>query len=186
MADVTDTIETGREMRPAMVRVWDPFVRIFHWSLVGLFAFAWATGDEWGKAHELAGYVIAGLVALRVIWGFVGPAHARFSDFIRSPVVTIRFLADTMRMKARRYIGHNPAGGMMVLALLAMIAVIATTGYMMTTNAYWGVEWVEEVHEGAVNITLGLVVLHVAGVIFAGIEHKENLVKAMITGWKRR
>ena len=186
MADATDTIETGREMRPGMVRVWDPFVRIFHWSLVGLFAFAWATGDEWGKAHELAGYVIAGLVALRVIWGFVGPAHARFSDFIRSPVVTIRFLADTMRMKARRYIGHNPAGGMMVLALLAMIAVIATTGYMMTTNAYWGVEWVEEVHEGAVNITLGLVVLHVAGVIFAGIEHKENLVKAMITGWKRK
>ncbi|MEZ5870690.1 MAG: cytochrome b/b6 domain-containing protein [Nitratireductor sp.] len=186
MEDVKDTIETGREMRPGMVRVWDPFVRFFHWSLVGLFAFAWVTGDEWGKAHELAGYVIAGLVGLRVIWGFVGPAHARFSDFIYSPVVTIRFLADTMRMKASRYIGHNPAGGMMVLGLLMMIPVIAITGFMMTTNAFWGVEWVEDVHKASVNVTLGLIVLHVAGVIFAGIEHKENLVKAMITGWKRK
>ena len=89
-------------------------------------------------------------------------------------------------MRARRYIGHNPAGGAMVILLIAMISGIVTTGYMMTTDTWWGIEWVEDVHKTLVYATLGLIVLHVAGVILASIEHRENLVRAMITGWKRR
>jgi cytochrome b len=176
---------TGGAMPPGTVKVWDPFVRIFHWSLVGLFAFAFLTGDEWQNPHELAGYTIAGLVCARILWGLFGSRHARFSDFVRSPLRILGFLKETATLSAPRYIGHNPAGGVMVLALLAAIGVIAATGYMMTTDAYWGVGWVEEAHEIAAWSTLGLVALHVAGVVLAGIEHRENLVKAMITGRKR-
>lgn len=161
-------------------------VRIFHWSLVGLFAFAFFTGDEWDRAHEIAGYAIAGLVAFRLVWGFVGSRHARFADFIRTPRTVLAFLRDTARLRAPRHLGHNPAGGAMVVALLAAISIISATGYMMTTDAYWGVGWVEEVHEVAVFATLGLVALHVAGVAIASVEHRENLVASMFTGRKRR
>ena len=185
MAPVKATMEAGDIQSPATVRVWDPLVRIFHWSLVGLFTFAFLTGDEWQKPHEVAGYIIAGLIGFRVIWGFAGSRHARFSSFIYRPSAVAGFLADTMRMKARRYLGHNPAGGLMVLGLLLAIVVISLSGWMMTTDAYWGVGWVEELHEAAAFTALGLVALHVGGVIVASFEHGENLVRAMVTGRKR-
>jgi cytochrome b len=168
-----------------MMRVWDPFVRIFHWSVVGLFALAFVTGDEVEWLHLTAGYAIAGLVALRILWGFVGPRHARFADFVRSPGAVLAYLSAVAAGRAPRHLGHNPAGGAMVLALIAMIAAIAVTGFMMTTDAYWGAEWVESLHEGLVYATLGLIGLHVAGVVLTGLAHGENLVKAMVTGRKR-
>jgi cytochrome b len=171
--------------QPATVRVWDPFVRIFHWSVVGLFALAFVTGDEIEWLHLTAGYAIAGLVALRILWGFVGPRHARFVDFVRSPRATAAYLSSVVAGRAPRHLGHNPAGGAMVLALIAMITAIAVTGFMMTTDAYWGAEWVESLHEGLVYATLGLVGLHVSGVVLTGLAHGENLLKAMITGRKR-
>jgi cytochrome b len=167
------------------VRVWDPFVRTFHWSLVSLFALAFVTGDEIEWLHIRIGYAIAALVALRIIWGFVGPRHARFTDFVRSPREIAAYLRQAVRSKAPRHLGHNPAGGAMVVALLAMIIGIAATGFTMTTDAFWGSEWVEDLHKGFVYATIGLIVLHVAGVVFSGLEHGENLVKAMITGRKR-
>lgn len=172
-------------MQPATVRVWDPLVRIFHWSLMALFAFAFVTADEWDKAHETAGYAIAALVVVRIIWGLFGSRHARFSDFVRGPSAVARFLTDSVSLKAKRHLGHNPAGGAMVLALLLSISVIAITGFMMTTDAFWGVEWVEDAHELVAYGTLGLIALHVGGVIFASFEHSENLVKSMLTGRKR-
>ncbi len=186
MTEASSSANAGSDPLPVEVRVWDPFVRMFHWSLVGLFAFAFATGDEWDRPHEIAGYIIAGLVALRVFWGFVGSSHARFSNFVRGPGEVIRFVRDTLRFRAPRHLGHNPAGGIMVVALLLAISVVCATGYMMTTDAFRGAEWVEEVHEVAVYGTLGLVVLHVLGVIAASSEHSENLVLAMFTGRKRR
>lgn len=178
-------LEAGGAMPPATVRVWDPFVRVFHWSLAGLFAFALLTGDEWQRPHEAAGYAIAALVAARILWGFVGGRHARFSSFVRSPAETIRFVAAMARFSAPRHLGHNPAGAAMILALLGAIGVIAATGHMMTTDAYWGIVWVEELHEAAAYATLGLIALHVAGVALASVEHGENLVRAMFTGRKR-
>ncbi|SOC44067.1 cytochrome b [Rhizobium subbaraonis] len=181
----------GRETKAAerlptrAVRVWDPFVRISHWSMVALLLISYLTGDEWRAAHLFSGYVIMALLLARVVWGFFGSRHARFSDFAYPPRATLGFLVDALRGRARRYLGHNPAGGAMILALLFMIAGIATTGYMMTTDAYWGVEWVEIAHETFVNVTLGLVCLHVAGVVLASIEHRENLVGSMVTGSKR-
>lgn len=185
MTDISDK-QSGREMRPETEKVWDLLVRIFHWSLLGLFIFAYFTGDEWDWAHERAGYAIAALIAVRIVWGVIGSKHARFSDFIYSPTTVIAFLRDTVAMRAKRYIGHNPAGGAMVIALIISIIAISVSGYMMTMDMFWGEKWVEEVHEISVNGTLVLVALHVIGVLFASFEHKENLVKSMITGLKRR
>lgn len=185
MSPLAESNDAGRVSQLATVRVWDPLVRLFHWSLIAAFAVAWLTGDELQRLHVAAGYVIVGLVAFRLLWGLVGTAHARFSDFVRRPSVVIGHLIDTMNLRAKRYIGHNPAGGAMVIALLAMLAATCATGVMMTTKTFWGVEWVEEAHEGAANLTLILVGLHLAGVVTASVQHRENLVAAMITGRKR-
>ena len=182
---VTPPASIGSPAAPRTVKVWDPLVRLFHWSLLAAFVTAWATGDELKSVHEIAGYTIAGLLVFRVFWGLFGSTHARFTDFVRRPSVVIGYLADTARLRARRYIGHNPAGGAMVVALLVMLSVICGSGILMTTDAFWGVEWVEETHEIAVNVTLVLIALHIAGVLFASLEHGENLVAAMITGRKR-
>lgn len=186
MASVSSTGSSGERVRDDKIRVWDPLVRIFHWSLVGGFVVAYVTADEWDKAHEFVGYLVAGLIAFRLIWGFVGSRHARFSNFVHRPSTVITFLKDSLAMKAKRYVGHNPAGGAMVIALLLAITGISATGYMMTMDMFWGAEWVEDVHEVLVNGTLVFIVLHVGGVILASFEHKENLVRSMITGLKRR
>lgn len=192
----TDAVEAGGAMPPATatkpsvskgpaVRVWDPFVRIFHWSLVAMFIVAFVTGDEIERMHIAVGYTIAGLVVARSIWGFIGHRHARFSNFVRRPAETLDYMRKAVRGRAPRYIGHNPAGGLMTIALLGMILAISGTGFMMTTNSFWGAEWVEDLHEGLVYATMGLIALHVAGVIVTSVEHRENLVRAMITGRKR-
>ena len=185
---MTLVVEDDAEARSTgvrTVRVWDPLVRVFHWSLVAAFVVAWATGDELMSVHEFAGYVIMGLIAFRIVWGFVGPRHARFADFVKAPETVVGYLRGSFRRRAPRYLGHNPAGGAMVVFLLVMLIAITATGYMQTTDAFWGVRWVRETHEIAVNITLAAIFLHVVGVIFASVEHRENLVKAMVTGKKK-
>ncbi len=186
MGSASSTISSGEQRQDGKIRVWDPLVRIFHWSLVGGFAVAYVTADEWDKAHELVGYIVAGLIAFRLFWGLVGSRHARFSDFIYRPSTIVGFIKDSLAMKGQRYVGHNPAGGAMVIALLLAMAGISATGYMMTLDMFWGAEWVEDAHEILVNGTLLLIILHVGGVILASFEHKENLVRSMITGLKRR
>ena len=179
-------IEAGGAMPPATVKVWDLFVRVFHWSLATLFIVAYATGDDAQLVHIAVGYGIVGLVALRVIWGFVGPHHARFSSFVRSPRQVLGYLRDVATFKAPRHLGHNPAGGAMITALLIMLTATGMTGYMMTTDAFWGAKWIEEIHEAFASLTVGLLILHVFGVLFSSLVHRENLVRAMITGRKRR
>ena len=103
------------------ITVWDPLVRVFHWSLVGAFAFAFVTGDEWTRPHAIAGYVVGALIAFRMIWGVVGTRHARFSDFVRGPRVVLAYLSRLMSGNAPRMLGHNPAGGAMIVLLLIML-----------------------------------------------------------------
>jgi cytochrome b len=185
MSVANQGIGAGGVSPPATVKVWDPFVRVFHWSLVALFIAAFATGDESERWHVMVGYAIAALVGLRVAWGFVGPTRARFTDFVKSPGAVLAYLRDALSLRAKRYLGHNPAGGVMILALLVALAGTCATGYMMTTKAWWGSHELEEVHEAFANGTLALIALHLVGVVFASFEHGENLVRAMINGRKR-
>ncbi len=175
----------GETTSPAAVKVWDIGVRAFHWSLVAAFAAAWITADEWERPHELLGYAAVGLVVFRFAWGFVGSSNARFASFVRGPRAVIAYLADIASGRERRYLGHNPAGAAMILALLSGVAGLGATGYAMTLDAMWGVKWIEELHEALAYAMLALVALHVAGVAIASLRHGENLVRAMITGRKR-
>jgi cytochrome b len=172
-------------MRGATVRVWDPAVRIFHWSLAVTILIAWLTADEWKDVHLWAGYAAAALITFRLIWGLIGSRHARFTDFVRSPASILRYLRDVVTGRDVRHVGHNPAGGVMILALMLTVAAIAATGWMQTRDAFWGAEWLEELHETLANGLVILIFLHIAGVIFASVRHGENLVFAMITGDKR-
>jgi len=193
------------------VRVWDPFVRIFHWSLVTAFVVAYVTEDDPMWLHEIAGYVVLGLVIFRLVWGVVGTRYARFSNFVCSPVVVKQYLTTFFKPDAPRYYGHNPAGGWMVVALLIMLALTSWTGIKLEEvetsgqasqaieiinsahaddghedNVNQDNEFWEEIHEVTANITLLLIFVHIAGVLFTGFFHGQNLVRAMWTGKKNK
>jgi cytochrome b len=198
----------------AMVRIWDPLIRIGHWVLVAAFATAYLTGGEPQWLHTFAGYAIATTVAVRILWGFIGPRRARFSDFVTGPGRVLAYLRDLLTVRAERHLGHSPAGGAMTVALLFALALTALSGMAMLavedgkgplagivtaqTLPAWvgedddhgehdeGGEAFEEIHEVAANATLLLVLLHLAGVFWASRAHHENLVRAMIDGRKRR
>jgi cytochrome b len=195
---------------PETVTIWDPFVRIGHWTLVAAFAVAYITAGDSPEVHEWAGYVVAAYVLVRVVWGFIGSRHARFADFAYGPVRAVRYLLDAARQRSRRYLGHSPAGGAMVFLLLFMLAGTTLTGMAVlagshgegplsgliektapveTTAASPGDEpesALREIHELFANVTLILIALHLGGVLLASMSHNENLVRSMITGRKRR
>ncbi len=213
--------------------VWDPLVRLGHWLLVALFAVSYLSGEEGGQLHIWSGYAIAALVIVRVAWGFVGPAHARFTDFLFTPARIARYVKNLVVGHPKRFIGHSPAGGVMVVLLLAALAGTTFTGMAQYAQeegagplAPWyaaaverpdapsvigsaradegeageygeafargegeeaeGGEAFEEIHETLANLTLALVAVHIAGVLHASWVHHENLIKAMVTGRKRR
>jgi cytochrome b len=181
---------------PSQIYVWDPFVRLFHWTLVVAFTVAYLTEDDLLTVHVWAGYLVGGLIVARVIWGFVGPAHARFAEFLCSPADTLRYVRDLVLFRAQRHLGHSPGGGAMVILLLLFLAATVVTGLVVyggeqQAGPLAGMftkdtgESVEEVHELLANITLGLVLAHIAAVVLASFVHGENLVRAMFTGYKR-
>lgn len=183
------------------VKVWDPLVRVFHWTLVAAFFTAYFTEgeDETLTLHTWAGYIVLGLILVRLLWGFIGTRHARFSDFVYRPAAVKDYVVSLLKLHPRRYLGHNPAGGLMIVALI--VSLFMTTFFGMALYAAgeqagplagWlgtlGESWedvFEEVHEFFANFTLFLVVVHVAGVIVESLMHGENLVRAMFTGRKR-
>jgi len=179
------------------VYVWDPFVRLFHWTLVVGFTVAYLTEDDLLNVHVWAGYLVGALIVARVIWGFVGPARARFSDFIYPPDTTFRYVRNLVLFRAERHLGHSPGGGAMVMLLLLFLAATVVTGLVVyggdqQAGPLAGMftkdtgEAMEEVHEVIANITLALVLAHIAAVVFASFVHRENLVRAMVTGYKRQ
>jgi cytochrome b len=175
---------SGSTTPGAQVHVWDPFVRVFHWGIVVLFATAFLSPDEkW--LHEPVGYVVLALVVARIFWGFVGSGYARFSSFVASPGAVLQYLRLLWQRRAPRHLGHNPAGGAMIVLLLAMLVVTGTSGWMSETDRWFGVEWVTRLHAITAHLVLILVGLHVTGVIVSSLLHGENLVRAMITGRKQ-
>lgn len=178
MSETTDKART--------IKVWDLVVRVFHWSLVVAFAVAWLfPDDDYEAIHRPVGYLVMVLIAVRLAWGIWGSRYARFAQFVRGPAVVVRYLADIAKARELRYLGHNPAGGAMVVALLATVGGICLSGWLMTTDAFWGSGPMEMAHETLTNIALGLIALHIAGVVLACVRHRENLVRAMFTGRKR-
>jgi len=182
------------------VRVWDPLLRIFHWTLVVAFTVAFFTDDEdLLLPHVWAGYVVVGLLVFRLLWGFVGTHHARFADFVFRPSRVVSYLWDTLQGEGKRYLGHNPAGGWMIILLLVMLSLISVTGLVLYgADEHAGPlaglmagagedveETFEALHEFFANFTLFLVIVHLAGVAVESILHKENLVWAMLSGYKR-
>ena len=185
--------------QPGQVEVWDPLVRVFHWSLASLFLIAYVTEDELISLHTWAGYAVLGLIVMRVLWGFVGSRYARFSSFVFGPAHIKQFLKDTLLLRAQRYLGHNPAGGAMILLMLISLAIATVSGIALYgaaeqagPMAAWfvgaGEGWkdgLEGLHEFFANFTVLLIVVHVGGVVMESLIHRENLVRAMLTGLKR-
>lgn len=166
------------------IKVWDPFVRIFHWSLVGLFAANALVIDGEEKLHHLAGYAIAALVLARVVWGVIGTRHARFSDFPPSLAGALDQVSEMATGRTPRHLGHTALGALMIYNLLATLSVIALSGWLMTTDAFWGVQWPETLHEGAVNWAEFSALLHILAVIVESLRTRVNLPRAMISGYK--
>jgi len=180
------------------IKVWDLLIRLFHWSLVMAFIIAYASEDDFMLIHSYAGYTIMGLLLIRVVWGVIGTKYARFSDFVRPPREALNYIKDTAHFKAKRYLGHNPAGGLMIIALLLSLLLTTLTGLgaygvegsgplasWFSGIGHFGKEAFEEVHEFFANFTLFLIIIHIAGVILGSISHGENLVRAMFTGTKQ-
>ena len=163
------------------MKVWDALVRVAHWTLVACVAAAWFTHQ---RLHEWIGYTALAVVALRFLWGWIGSRHARFTSFVLSPEKTLRYVGALIHGTEPRYLGHNPLGGWMIVALLSGVAIVGATGWLAVTDRYWGVGWVRDLHELCADGLLALVALHVAGVVQAGLRHRENLVRAMLTGTK--
>ncbi|MGM0516592.1 MAG: cytochrome b/b6 domain-containing protein [Pseudomonadota bacterium] len=183
------------------VPVWDRFVRLFHWLLVGGFFTAYLVEDDWIGVHVWAGYLVFSLVVLRIAWGFVGSEHARFADFVRRPRIVLDYVKAMLSGRPRRLLGHNPVGGVMVLTLMGSLLATTVLGMLLLgaepgqalsgfvsqlgLAGESGEEALEDVHEFLANFTLALIGLHVLGVLFSSLQHRENLPRAMVTGRKR-
>jgi cytochrome b len=178
------------------INVWDPLIRVFHWSLVATFFLAFITEDDWLDLHVTAGYTVAMLIGFRLLWGLIGTRYARFSQFVKSPSTVFQHLKEIMTFNVPHYVGHNPAAAAMIISLIISIIMVSITGMAIIASAGQGplagtfvagvnAEWMEDVHEFFANFTMLLVVLHVAGVVVSSFLENDNLIKAMITGRKK-
>lgn len=167
------------------IRVWDPFIRLFHWSLAAAFTANALFVDDESALHIYLGYAILALVLARVVWGFVGTAHARFASFPPSRSGAYGQLIDMATGRTTRHIGHTPLGALMIYNLLLSLLVVCLSGYLMTTDMFAAAGWPEEMHEAAVAWTEMSVLLHIGAVIVESRRSGVNLPRAMVTGTKR-
>ncbi len=176
---------TASAGRGARVLVWDWPTRLGHWLMAGSFALAWLTseGEAWQKVHLAAGYTFGALLLFRLAWGLVGTRYARFAQFVKSPRAAWHYLTSLLSAAPQHHTGHNPAGAWAILALLGLGAVTVASGWANFNEL--GGEWLEEVHEALASLMLGVVVVHLAGVLIGSLAHRENLARAMLDGYKQ-
>lgn len=172
-------------MKSGEIRVWDPLLRVLHWSLVLLCGAAWVTAEHTEQAHEAFGIAIAAIVGIRLLWGFIGSRYARFADFVRPPREALAYLRNLLTGRSPHYAGHNPAGGLSAIALLVTMLFVAASGWAAVHGPLAGAHWLEEAHEIAAGALGALVAVHLIGVVVSSIAGRENLVRAMLTGRKR-
>lgn len=171
---------------PAGVPVWDRFVRFFHWTLVGCVLLNFFVVDDGETVHQWLGYTATALVVARIGWGFVGSPHARFADFFPTPARLRAHLRHLWRGEPDPSIGHNPLGALMMLALMALVLALGLSGFLQTTDRFWGEEWLQELHEGFGQALMALAGLHAASALVMGRIERTRLVRAMVTGVKQR
>ncbi|MDO8958338.1 MAG: cytochrome b/b6 domain-containing protein [Rhodocyclaceae bacterium] len=170
------------------ILVWDFPTRIFHWTLALSFAGAYLTAEaeRWRDIHVICGYLMLGMIGFRLVWGLVGSRHARFADFVRGPAAVLRYLRSLLSRSPERHVGHNPAGAIAVVLLLALGLGSGISGWMMFNESGGAqlADVLEDLHETLGNAMLAVVAIHVLGVIVASRLHRENLIAAMVTGYK--
>jgi len=165
--------------------------------MVVAFVISWSTQEEYYNLHLQAGYATLGLICMRLVWGFIGSKHARFTDFICSPKATIAYLKLLLHGDSKRYIGHNPAGGAMVALLLTGLLVVTLSGIaldaaenwsgpMSEMNLYRYTSFIKSIHSTSTDLLLVAISFHLLGVFYSSLAHRENLIKSMITGKKRK
>jgi cytochrome b len=166
------------------ILVWDAPVRVFHWLMVLSFAGAYlsAESERWRLLHVTLGYTMAGLVVFRILWGLAGTRYARFASFVRGPKAVARYLSTIVRGQPEHHTGHNPAGALAIVALLALTLAIAASGWAIYNEV--GGNWLEDIHEVVANLMLAVVGFHIAGVVVSSWLHRENLALAMLNGRK--
>jgi cytochrome b len=166
------------------ILVWDFPTRIFHWTLALSFtgAFLTAESERLRDIHLLCGYLVLGLIGFRLVWGIIGSRHARFTAFVRGPAAVLGYLRSLLAGKPEHHVGHNPAGAIAIVLLLGVGLGTGIAGWM-TFNDIGG-DMLEELHEGLANAMLALVAIHLAGVLVSSAVHRENLVGAMVSGYK--
>jgi cytochrome b len=178
------------------VKVWDLTVRLTHllFGALVLGAFLTAEEDSNTRLHTRLGLILLGLVIFRVVWGFVGTKHARFTDFVRSPTEVVKALGAMIRGRPGHFLGHNPVGAVMVIALLVALLTVAVSGVLIALGPEWSGPLtmskatghaIKELHEGAAEVLPVLIGLHVLGVVLSSVLEKQNLIKGMVTGFKR-
>jgi cytochrome b len=169
---------------PSRILVWDIPTRIFHWLLVLCFVVAYLTSESerWQLWHVTAGYVFGALLLFRLVWGVVGSRYARFRQFVRGPASVLVYMRSLLSSKPDHYTGHNPAGAWAILGIMGLGFLTVLTGWA-SFNDYG--DWIGELHEGIVNVLLLIIGIHVVGVLVSSLLHRENLVRAMINGYKR-
>ena len=174
------------DMSPTTTRilVWDAPTRIFHWLLAASFTGAYLTAESerWRDVHVMLGYTLLGLIAFRLVWGLIGTRYARFRSFAFGPRQVVEYVRSLLSPAPRHYVGHNPAGSWAIYLMLGLGALAGASGY--ASYADIGGEWMEDLHEGLASAMLGIVVIHVLGVIVSSLIHRENLTRSMITGYK--
>ncbi len=167
------------------ILVWDLPVRLGHWLMVGGFALAWLTGDSetFRLVHVIAGSTVLAVATFRLPWGFIGSRYARFVDFVRGPAAVKDYSLSLLRLQPNHHVGHNPAGGWAIVLLLGLGIVTGLVGWAVYNDI--GGDWLGELHEGLAVAMLTVVIVHVAGVISGSVLHGENLVRAMVNGYKQ-
>ena len=172
------------ETENTTVKVWDWPVRVFHWTLAASVLGAFVTGEneDFERLHQTLGWVAAGLIAFRVVWGLVGTRYARFTEFISSPAQVWAYIKSLRSGQPQHFVGHNPVGAVAVMLLMGLTALSVYTGWLALAED--AAEWLEEAHEIAANTLITVVLVHVIGVLWGSRTHGENLLKAMLTGRK--
>ena len=166
------------------ILVWDLPVRVFHWLLALSFAGAFVTAESerYRDIHVVLGYTVGGLLAFRLVWAFVGSRYARLRSFAFGPRAVFAYVKSMLALRPTHFTGHNPAGSWAIYALVLLGIVTVVTGHVLYASES---EWLEELHEAMANGMLMLVAVHVLGALVGSLLHRENLVRAMVTGYKR-